>query len=70
MMDVDGFGFGNEDSCCGACGKTVCFSCSITNLGENKRCLACAGGKSSGSSNNGRVWVGGIGWTNASGVVC
>ncbi|KAL2018757.1 hypothetical protein VTK56DRAFT_463 [Thermocarpiscus australiensis] len=43
MMDVDGLGFAPEDCTCGACGKAVCFSCSISNLGEHRRCLACAG---------------------------
>lgn len=33
---------------CEACGKMVCFSCSISNLGEHRRCLACA---------ERRVWV-------------
>jgi hypothetical protein len=44
MMDVDGgYGSSPEDQTCGACGKAVCFSCSISNLGENRRCLVCAG---------------------------
>ncbi|CAJ2500191.1 Uu.00g030440.m01.CDS01 [Anthostomella pinea] len=42
-MDVD------TDVDCGACGKHVCSHCSITNLGERRRCLNCAGRK---------VWVG------------
>lgn len=50
-----------EDTACGACGKHVCFSCSVSNLGEQKRCLQCAGR---------RVWIGGIGWTNAGVSVC
>ncbi|KAK4162303.1 hypothetical protein QBC43DRAFT_321711 [Cladorrhinum sp. PSN259] len=37
-MDIDGSG-----NACGACGKAVCFSCSVSNLGENRRCLVCAG---------------------------
>ncbi|GAB1317323.1 hypothetical protein MFIFM68171_07533 [Madurella fahalii] len=51
MMDVvvdDGGygGFGSldgDDHTCGACGKAVCFSCSVSNLGEHRRCLVCAG---------------------------
>ncbi|KAH6623860.1 hypothetical protein F5144DRAFT_373475 [Chaetomium tenue] len=43
MMDIDGYGSGPDDHICGACGKAVCFSCSISNLGEHRRCLACAG---------------------------
>lgn len=60
-MDVDGSS-AVEDTACGACGKHVCFSCSVSNLGEQRRCLQCAGR---------RVWIGGIGWTDAGGVsVC
>lgn len=43
MMDIDGGGLGAQAHACGACGKAVCFSCSISNLGEHRRCLACAG---------------------------
>ena len=43
MMDVDGYALGLEDRACGACGKAVCFSCSVSNLGEHRRCLSCAG---------------------------
>ncbi|KAK4452130.1 hypothetical protein QBC34DRAFT_399285 [Podospora aff. communis PSN243] len=40
MTDVDALGCDGHS--CGACGKAVCFSCSISNLGERRRCLACA----------------------------
>ena len=56
-MDIDGYV--GSDSACGACGKHVCFSCSVSNLGEQRRCLHCAGRK---------VWIGGVGWAD-SGVV-
>jgi len=53
-MDIDG---GSSDMApCGNCGKVVCFSCSVSSLGEEKRCLRCA---------DRRVWVGGVGWTKA-----
>ncbi|GAW21117.1 hypothetical protein ANO14919_106340 [Xylariales sp. No.14919] len=42
MMDVDDMS-DTRGSSCGACGKHVCSHCSITNLGEQRRCLACAG---------------------------
>lgn len=64
QMDIDSSepdGFGFLDRACEACGKHVCFSCSVSNLGEQKRCLQCAGRK---------VWVGGVGWTNAPVSVC
>ncbi|KAK7914380.1 ORF21 [Apiospora marii] len=54
-MDVDDA----TDWGCGDCGKHVCSHCSITNLGEQRRCLGCAGKKS---------WVGGIGWTPNAGA--
>ncbi|KAK6949385.1 hypothetical protein Daesc_009460 [Daldinia eschscholtzii] len=60
-MDVDGF-CSEVDTSCGGCGKHVCSHCSITNLGEQRKCLICAGRK---------VWVGGLGWTGVSGIkVC
>ncbi|KAI1638761.1 hypothetical protein F4809DRAFT_598869 [Biscogniauxia mediterranea] len=60
-MDVDSFDVG-VDTACSGCGKHVCSHCSITNLGEQRRCLICAGRK---------VWVGGLGWTTSAGVsVC
>ncbi|KAL1847217.1 hypothetical protein VTK73DRAFT_10416 [Phialemonium thermophilum] len=61
MMDVDGScGPGLVDGgFCTVCGKTVCGSCSVSNLGEQRRCLVCAGRK---------VWVGGIGWATAGGA--
>ncbi|KAI6350070.1 hypothetical protein MCOR25_010606 [Pyricularia grisea] len=44
MMDVDDDGCGSAEGCsCNACGKVVCFSCSVGNLGEHRRCLMCAG---------------------------
>ncbi|KAH7313481.1 hypothetical protein B0I35DRAFT_435280 [Stachybotrys elegans] len=39
----DGMMLDGESNACGACGKHVCFSCSVSTLGENKRCLQCAG---------------------------
>ncbi|KAL0934998.1 orf21 protein [Colletotrichum truncatum] len=55
-MEVDSYG---GDSSCGACGKHVCSHCSVTNLGEQRRCLQCAGRKS---------WVAGSapGWATSS----
>ncbi|KAI1378808.1 hypothetical protein F4677DRAFT_412059 [Hypoxylon crocopeplum] len=59
-MDVDGFG-GEAQTGCGACGKHVCSHCSITNLGEQRRCLICAGKK---------VWIGGLGWAGVGVRAC
>lgn len=61
-MEVDGTS-GSEHTC-GACGKAVCFSCSVSRLGEHRRCLVCA---SASSSAKGRGWNGGesgglMGW--------
>ena len=44
-MDLDGDALGSGHAC-GACGKSVCFHCSITNLGEQRRCLHCVDGRS------------------------
>lgn len=40
-MAVDNFA--TETTACVSCGKHVCFSCSVSNLGEERRCLQCAG---------------------------
>ncbi|KAE9366694.1 hypothetical protein N431DRAFT_562049 [Stipitochalara longipes BDJ] len=50
MMDIDIDG-GNH--ACTVCGKQVCHSCSVSNMGANKKCLCCAGRK---------AWIGGIEW--------
>ena len=60
LMD-DGYGFEAYLNTCSSCSKSVCFSCSISNLGEQRRCLVCAGGE---TSNVGKKWVGGTGWTS------
>ena len=39
----DGYGFETYISSCSLCCKAVCFSCSVSNLGEQRRCLVCAG---------------------------
>lgn len=52
---------GDADHACGACGRQVCFHCSVSNLGEQRRCLQCADRK---------VWIGGIGWTREGVPVC
>jgi hypothetical protein len=51
MMDVDDMS-GAEGASCGACGKHVCSHCSITNLGEQRRCLGCAGTTTKAGRNN------------------
>ncbi|KAG6056934.1 hypothetical protein E4U17_001825 [Claviceps sp. LM77 group G4] len=43
-------------SACGACGKHICFSCSVSNLGEEVRCLRCAGRRTKGGRGG---WAGG-----------
>ncbi|RYO87772.1 hypothetical protein DL762_004062 [Monosporascus cannonballus] len=56
-MDIDGLNGGEPTSCC-ACGKHVCSHCSVTNLGEQRRCLRCAGKKIG-------PGIGGQGWTSS-----
>ena len=53
MMDLDVASGGNY--ACEQCGKTVCHGCAVSNLGEQRRCLNCAGTR-------GKTWVGGLGW--------
>ncbi len=63
LNDGDGMDMDNyvrDPHNCGACGKAVCFSCSVSNLGEHRRCLLCAGrrgtvGRESWTSNSGGV---------------
>jgi hypothetical protein len=51
MMDIDMEG-GNP--ACTSCGKQVCRSCAVSNLGAERKCLNCAGRK--------QHRFGGIGW--------
>jgi hypothetical protein len=53
MMDIDMDG-GNH--ACTSCGKQVCHSCAVSNLGAERKCLNCAGKK--------KACIGGIGWMN------
>ncbi|ETS81793.1 hypothetical protein PFICI_06795 [Pestalotiopsis fici W106-1] len=60
MMDVDMEASGGlEAASCAGCGKHVCSHCSITNMGERRRCLGCA---DTGSSGARKGWAGGLGW--------
>jgi hypothetical protein len=51
-MEIDG----QAESGCAECGKQVCEHCSINILGEQRRCLACAGKKTGVA---GLEWTGG-----------
>ncbi|PQE04244.1 orf21 protein [Rutstroemia sp. NJR-2017a BVV2] len=57
MMDVDGAGEVNH--ACTSCGKAVCHSCAVSNLGMQRKCLGCAGRN---ARQGGKRWVGGLGW--------
>lgn len=50
MADVDGYGFeaASSDFGCVTCGRVVCSHCSVSNLGDQRRCLVCAGQKAVG----------------------
>lgn len=50
-MDVDMDG---GSLACTSCGKHVCHSCAVSNLGAERKCLNCAGRK--------QVWIVGLGW--------
>ena len=43
---------------CSECGKHVCHSCAVSNLGEGRRCLDCAGRGVGRADKRG----GGLGW--------
>lgn len=62
MMD-DGYGFETYINVCSACSKAVCFSCSVSKLGEQRRCLRCAGTENKATCKN-KKWGGGLGWTS------
>ncbi|KAK0382112.1 hypothetical protein CLIM01_00527 [Colletotrichum limetticola] len=54
-MDIDdGYSYGVDHSC-GACSRHVCSHCSVTNLGEQRRCLRCVGA-AAGAARNGSGW--------------
>jgi hypothetical protein len=53
-LDIDVAVYGSSSNYgCSQCGKNVCHRCAISNLGEHRRCLICAGKKQ---------WIGGLGW--------
>lgn len=68
MMD-DGYGFETYINTCSTCSRAVCFSCSVSNLGEQRRCLMCAGRDGAGTKKNKRLG-GGMGWTFGGVTVC
>jgi hypothetical protein len=43
MMDIDKVSGAHH--ACSACGKMVCYSCAVSNLGAERKCLSCAGKK-------------------------
>ena len=54
-IDVDMNG-GSSDFSCSQCRKQICHQCAVSNLGQQRQCLMCAGQ---------RRWVGGLGWVSA-----
>lgn len=68
MMD-DGYGFETYINTCSACSKAVCFSCSVSNLGEQRRCLMCSGRDGAGADKS-KKWAGGMGWSSSGVKVC
>lgn len=59
IMDINMHGTGETNHGCTSCGKQVCHSCAVSNLGMERKCLSCAG-----RERDGRKWVGGLGWMN------
>ncbi|KAK1672324.1 hypothetical protein BDP55DRAFT_558710 [Colletotrichum godetiae] len=56
-MDIDdGYNYSYAvDHSCGACGRQICSHCSVTNLGEQRRCLRCVGSTAV-AARNGSGW--------------
>ena len=72
MMDVDSTSGANH--ACSACGKVICHSCAVSNLGAERKCLLCAGKKKWGGvlptmfrrvHNSGDKCEGGLGWVSS-----
>lgn len=41
-MDLDGFGAGGEDDVrCRGCGRVVCGTCAVVEVGVGRECLEC-----------------------------
>jgi hypothetical protein len=53
MMDIVMSGEGGSHAC-SSCGRQICRSCAVSNLGAERKCLMCAGKQ--------KKWVGCIGW--------
>lgn len=45
MMDIDVYTSTAQYSCSAGCGRQVCHQCSVSNLGQDRRCLICASGR-------------------------
>lgn len=69
MMD-DGYGFEAYINTCSACSRAVCFSCSVSNLGEQRRCLLCAGRECATSTEQNKTLNESKGWTFGGLTVC
>lgn len=69
MMD-DGYGFEAYINFCSACSRAVCFSCSVSNLGEQRRCLLCAGRERAPGAEKNKTLDAGKGWTFGALTVC
>lgn len=54
-IDVDMYGGGASGFACQQCRRQICHQCAVSNMGEQRQCLMCAGR---------RRWVGGLGWVN------
>lgn len=64
MDDGAGYGFETYINACSACARVVCFSCSVSNLGEQRRCLRCAGRDGAAEKEKKKTWIGGLGWSS------
>lgn len=59
-MDIDmgGTGLGEIEYACRCCGRNVCDTCAVVDVGEGRECLQCKTSQ--------KRWIGGIGWMHQS----
>ena len=55
MGGMDGGEMDGEDYACRSCGRKVCGTCAVVEVGDGRECLQCR-------TSTGKKWVGGIGW--------
>ena len=55
MGGMDGGEMDGDNYACRSCGRKVCGTCAVVEVGDGRECLQCR-------TSTGKKWVGGIGW--------